>query len=440
MRIYSSNRTVLTLSLAICFLGLMSGVLADDGGIEKRLAKSEQLLLGKSNSADPMEARLSAIEMSLYGKTKHGSVEKRLDAITDILGVKQDGDQEKVTPKTQAASSVANPVVPEESQVAPRPQSATRPGLASTNAPSAATNDSKSAAAKSEIKAATAKSDVVKSTSQSAGKPPVAKMVESGRLTGQAKAATRPVKNGTASLKAQEPQMAAPPVAPARNSANMPPLAPPIATTMRKKNEINSPSRELLREGLRLHSKGQDQEAENTFRQVLSVDPRNADAFYNLGSLAESRHDLIMALTNYRAALTFNPTDKDYMQAVAQIERELSTTGAANQQTTVGHFTAPEFAAGGAQADGSTVAPFHLSSTQNDVLMNASGGNLGSFPVTQNQSAPSLSVSQKNPPSLAVRNNRGPFGVVMGVGVRYALGASGLHCPICRIMGGGFHF
>ena len=32
--------------------------------------------------------------MNLYGKTKHGSVEKRLDAITDILGVKQDGEQQ----------------------------------------------------------------------------------------------------------------------------------------------------------------------------------------------------------------------------------------------------------------------------------------------------------------------------------------------------------
>ena len=59
MWIFSSNRTVLTLSLATCFLGLMSGAFADDAAIEKRLAKSEQVLLGKSSNADPVEAGLS---------------------------------------------------------------------------------------------------------------------------------------------------------------------------------------------------------------------------------------------------------------------------------------------------------------------------------------------------------------------------------------------
>jgi hypothetical protein len=45
-----------------------------------------------------------------------------------------------------------------------------------------------------------------------------------------------------------------------------------------------------------------------------------------------------------------------------------------------------------------------------------------------------MGVAQQPP------KNGGGFGKVLNVGMRAALYSSGLHCPICRMMGGGFHF
>ncbi|MFA7339444.1 MAG: tetratricopeptide repeat protein [Candidatus Obscuribacterales bacterium] len=79
----------------------------------------------------------------------------------------------------------------------------------------------------------------------------------------------------------------------------------------------------VLRYGARKHAEGNFEEAEAAFRHVLSRDPSNVDAFYDLGALAERKGDLIAALSSYRAALALKPHDKEIAEAVSSIEKTL---------------------------------------------------------------------------------------------------------------------
>jgi len=60
------------------------------------------------------------------------------------------------------------------------------------------------------------------------------------------------------------------------------------------------------------------------FRHILEIDPRNADAFFNLGALSEQRHDLVSALGFYRDALNLRPDDTELQTAVASIQAQFA--------------------------------------------------------------------------------------------------------------------
>jgi hypothetical protein len=445
-----SNRTLLTLSLCASFQFSVGCVRAQEF-LNLKMDKAEKLLLGKTASDQPIESRLDAVEMNLYGKTKHGSVVKRMEGITDFLGIKDDGKASLSTESEidATAPAVAPPLGQLDTTSSPSAPKAEWPNTTSSpSLPKADLPDTVSASSAPKP-AASASPNSLKTAPATARVPALGqKLTPVADHTKAPLAKTASAKhpeNGTlAPLKAQEAVMAVPPVAPKHQDAQMPPAAPSIAATMNHTG-WNSQARDLLREGLRLHSTGQYREAEATFRQVLTFDPRNADAFYNLGSLAERNHDYVVALTNYRAALNFNPKDKDYIQAVTAMETQLSTS--APQTATVGHFQVPTMGGSSAITGGSPSAvPFQLSGTQNDLLLNSNQDNSGNAPslsVTQNN-PPNLSVTQNNPPTIGVSQRppkgRGGFGTVMNVGMRFALQGSGLHCPICRMMGGGFHF
>ena len=432
-----------------------------DEAIDARIERAERLLLGKTAGDQPVESRLDAVEMNLYGKTKHGSVVKRMDAISDFLGIKDDG--------VGKAPGVADPK-PQPTDSASRPENSNDSKVDQAKADVAKADASKSDIAKADAaKADASKSDVVKvdaggvaAQSVSTASPksdkvdPIRSSTKADRanlskkFSATSKAAAVS-KVGLIPLKPQEAKMATPPVAPKRADTSMPPAAPSIASTMNKTG-FNLQARDLLRDGLRQYASGQYREAEDTFRRVLTVDPRNADAFYNLGSLAERNHDYVVALTNYRAALTFNPTDKDYIAAVTAMERQLSslkptssTFTSPTRTATLGHFQVPVDAAtssapltASSPIGAATGQPFQLSGTQNDVLMNTTQFN-------NNNYTPTMNVNQQTPPPTMGVGQQAPkkgggFGKVMNVGMRAALYSSGLHCPICRMMGGGFHF
>ncbi|MBX9686334.1 MAG: tetratricopeptide repeat protein [Candidatus Obscuribacterales bacterium] len=64
-------------------------------------------------------------------------------------------------------------------------------------------------------------------------------------------------------------------------------------------------------------------EAEKLFRKVLSLTPKNADAKYNLGAIAEWHNDLNKAMAFYKEALQLKPQDREYQKAVADVQLKM---------------------------------------------------------------------------------------------------------------------
>lgn len=221
----------------------------------------------------------------------------------------------------------------------------------------------------------------------------------------------------------------------------------------------------LLKSGMAAHRGGQIQVAEGHFKAAIALDPRCADAFYNLGSIAEGRGDMLSALTNYRAALGINPLDKELQTAVKSVEDEVSkshatASGAVKNQPgkTAGNNassgsimppTAPPFYRfNGTQNVPYQGAPpysgyaptsadnklFNLQTAQNNALMQTQGG----YPPVANVSQPAIpvyNVSQQQAPTLNVNQPKQPSKNSSGMNtlVNVLMQGSGLHCPICRL-------
>ncbi len=64
-------------------------------------------------------------------------------------------------------------------------------------------------------------------------------------------------------------------------------------------------------------------EAEKLFKKTLSLTPKNADAKYNLGAIAEWHNDLQKALAYYREALALKPNERDFMKAVTDVQLKM---------------------------------------------------------------------------------------------------------------------
>jgi tetratricopeptide (TPR) repeat protein len=80
----------------------------------------------------------------------------------------------------------------------------------------------------------------------------------------------------------------------------------------------------LLKGGISKHQAGDDRSAEALFKKALALDAENADAFYNLGAIAESRGDLTLALSDYRAALKCNPYDNGLIAVIEEVKRSMA--------------------------------------------------------------------------------------------------------------------
>ncbi|HEY9731250.1 MAG TPA: hypothetical protein V6C89_05025 [Drouetiella sp.] len=503
-----NNRLLLALSLTLFACFSVREARAEYAA-DARIEKAEQLLLGKTAPEQSIEERLDAVELNLYGRTKHGNVSKRLDAISDFLGIKSDGASRSAGRDEKNASGDQKSVAKGESGSQSKPDSdgltkaSTASDVSTSSGGSAASVTKTDADVKgisdaagtdfktsSDFNAGSGVKDPADlnagSTAQAGSNLKVGPGIKVGsdlKVGSGARTTSGSKKNPPVTLKSEAAKMAitSPSTAsatksstltPAKRQDSMPPQAPSIASTMAR----TGTARDLLREGMKQFSNGQYDDAEYTFRRVLTVDPRNADAFYNLGSLAERRHDYVVALTNYRAALNFNAKDKDYIAAVTAMEHQLSASaapppsqGAASHTTktaTLGHFkvpvdaatATPSYDAAGRPINGGADGqPFQLSGTKNDVMMTTTqytnnyaptmSVNQGFNPLMSvNQGgAPFMTVNQPGPPptmgvSQQPPKNGGGFGKVLNVGMRAALYSSGLHCPICRMMGGGFHF
>lgn len=248
-------------------------------------------------------------------------------------------------------------------------------------------------------------------------------------------------------------------------SETAPPFAPPIATSISGKphaapigtraTDSDSPNehppataankadevRHVLVQGIKLHQNGNLSDAEQKFKQVLKLDPYNADACFSLGSLAEGKGDLAGALGYYSAAAVANPNDREARDAVLQVQERI-----AQQQ---GPFVNPLSIA---SANGSAATPllqaraseFTAADIQQQGMLypqNPSCASLGTptFPtgnIRQSQPIPTLNVGQNPPPRQSSGTGKAVARGLARVAVGAALNASGLHCPLCNILRG----
>lgn len=64
-------------------------------------------------------------------------------------------------------------------------------------------------------------------------------------------------------------------------------------------------------------------EAEKLFKRVLELNPKNADARYNLGAIAEWHNNLNKALKLYEEALALKPGERDFQKAVSDVKLKM---------------------------------------------------------------------------------------------------------------------
>lgn len=83
-------------------------------------------------------------------------------------------------------------------------------------------------------------------------------------------------------------------------------------------------SKANLQRATALYSQGNLSEAEKLFKQVLSAEPNNTDAAYNLGVIAEDKKDFRSALEYYKRAMKSNPGDQDLAEAVRTMTQKVA--------------------------------------------------------------------------------------------------------------------
>ncbi len=286
----------------------------------------------------------------------------------------------------------------------------------------------------------------------------------------------RVTKSNRRSAKASSAAVSA---ASANSSSPLTALTPHIDTSGSSKTDGEVTS--VLKYGARKHAEGNYDEAEAAFRHVLSRDPANVDAFYDLGALAERKGDLISALSSYRAALALKPHDKEIADAVSSIEKTLRNRPAfgfrENQRPVVrgpgvpssgalptnfyaspatGPVFAPQIASplgsstlgssdwqtsglpplvnspqlGSGLAVDPSVVPagtFQLSSAKNGVLAPTFGGTAAAG--SQSAVPPVIGVAPRSHPVA-----RQFLNTALNSGASIGLRAAGLHCPACHFM------
>lgn len=89
--------------------------------------------------------------------------------------------------------------------------------------------------------------------------------------------------------------------------------------------------KDLLHQALERHNQGDLGGAQRLFQQVLTMQPNNSDANFNLGAMAEDRGDLSGALSYYQNAGRANPADADVRDAISSVQDKMKQQQATQQ-------------------------------------------------------------------------------------------------------------
>lgn len=219
-----------------------------------------------------------------------------------------------------------------------------------------------------------------------------------------------------------------PPLPPLFDNGMAPVKPAPDRSSAAKQRTTNEPKiktpelEHQLEEAVKLHQEGKDSEAEQSLRRILEKSPGNADAFFSLGAMAESRGDLKSALEFYTSAMQANPDDAEVRAAVTDLSRKISAMNSGpfvNPMSSMGASGAPVLQGRASELDARAAA------ANNSFPGNAA---ITSPPI------PNLNISPRHP----ANNSAGP--AIARTLARAALGAalrgSGLHCPACQLLRG----
>lgn len=80
--------------------------------------------------------------------------------------------------------------------------------------------------------------------------------------------------------------------------------------------------RTLMKDAIKLSKRKEFDGAADKFNQVIRLDPQNAEAFFSLGVIFESKGQLDQALTSYNQAADINPDRLDYKEAITALQEK----------------------------------------------------------------------------------------------------------------------
>lgn len=539
-------RNCLCAALALCLLGAPLPVFAADTD-ESALARAETILFGEQVQGGELNDRLGRVEKRIFGRRKKGTDEERIERITSTLLI----DRKKLKITKTATESQKNAEQPAEplaekqpekpsenlSEKQPEIQTKIQTEKQAENPPEKRADalPEKQAEAvpdKQPEPVAQTQSELpaLQKTQQPDAEMPIAakgkgkKVAKNARKTTGKSDQNRPVagkqpeiilKQETAALDSRNDGK--------RSSV----LDTPVSYTSSSPHRISRggaakvhEAANLLKDGIEAHRRGEDMKAEQLFKKVVLLEPRNPDGYFNLGALAEKKKDLAGALMSYRAALNLSPNDRELKEAVDSVEGMLGVETSDHHQVAGGsrageeaenaepksaeqrsaeirefyaqdsaardraalessdRFASPEGVYGSGHSGHSghnahnphnphsgpvpapnfyrarakttrelqeEAAPYADVNDPNAPVMSVSPpptpvANTGQPQPFQLQTARSQAAMQANQhkrPSAAGTATRAILGVALSVGTSYALRSTGLHCPICRIGGGG---
>ena len=546
----------LSLAIAFCLVCPSMPVLAAESD-EAALVHAEKILFGNEAQQGDFAERLVRVEKRIFGRKKNGSDEERVERITSTLLI--DRKKLKVARKTEekplAAETSSDTKVERGSEPleqAPASSASAELGEKTLEpaapAPTTAKETVKEIA--KQFGSEFAKDAALQPDAQVAREPAAAAKPVKGK-NGKSKSkivakrgVTRPVTaNNKSTENKPEVKLTAETAALDSRKVEKRPSAldNPVTYSSSSSNRISrgpshkvSQAMALLREGMEAHKRGEEAKAEQLFKKVVLLEPRNPDGYFNLGALAEKKNDLAGALMSYRAALNLSPDDRELREAVESVESQLGVeiAGGSAPSRGSGHSSgisasasSPSSSSGGAsdreaeEARRAEIREYYGRSSDREQsgreaiarqdslessdrfdsqpgsygfgqgthrAHNSHGGpqsapnfyrarakttreiqeEAAPFVDVNDPNAPVLSVSpppapvsstnqtqpfqlqtQRNQAAAQATQRKGPsaagvatraiLGVALQVGTSYALRSAGLHCPVCRIGGGG---
>ena len=73
-------------------------------------------------------------------------------------------------------------------------------------------------------------------------------------------------------------------------------------------------------QGKILEKQGKLDDALAAFRQTVLVNPKESDAYFEMGAIYQQRGDRARALAAYQKAVEISPDDADYQRALAALD------------------------------------------------------------------------------------------------------------------------